>query len=337
MAKPTTTSRPFSEKHKGTHMNMTRKKALRHTNPTEIARLLRLSSRLADFAIKSTGVSVIDTMCSQKIDTLDFATQLEALLNNAEFSEKLGLINLRQFSNRLVSPPELIILALEIDFVSPMMLAGIPFWPLADINLLFNRCGAKWKTVRQLAELTSLSIAQLSLHVVEGRLPKITTRFFVPGWHEADLKLFLSQGDRLGIGGAGQYDIDNGRIYLILDAPEPLRTLDKTVAIHAFLGPTGHPVQLEDGRYGWVAEHLDEIRFRPNKSAELVKGNNDIRAGHAKEIRPRGQKSGAFANGNADMRARHAKKIKSRRRKSGQFVEVTDDMLIGLLSESTRK
>ena len=77
----------------------------------------------------------------------------------------------------------------------------------------------------------------------------------------------------------------------------------------AFFGPLGHPVQLDDERYGWVAEHLDEIRFRPNKSAEPVEGTDNRRAGHVKKIKPRP-------------------------RKSGGFVEVTDEMLIGLLEHA---
>ena len=201
------------------------------------------------------------------------------MLAKPRFSEKLGLISLRQLSHRMVSPPELLIAAKEIDFVAPLMFAGLPFWELERVNSLFDRCGKRWTTVRQLAERTSLTIPQISRLVIEGRLPKITARFFVPGWHEDDLKLFLSQRDWLGISAAGQFDIENGRIYPLLDSPSPWRALGRTAAFDAFMGQLGHPVQLADGSFGWVAEHMDEIRFRPKKSTGSVEATDEVQPG----------------------------------------------------------
>ena len=153
-------------------------------SPAEIALALGISLYLAEYAIRRTRVTCVLTAQGIRVDALEFSLQRDELLNCAEFSAELGLLNLRTLSALLCSPPELLTQAHEIGFPSALTLEGVPFWPADKINRLFSDCGDDWTLVPKLAQSPSLSIPQLSTMVINGNLPRIHPRNYVPGWQQ---------------------------------------------------------------------------------------------------------------------------------------------------------
>ena len=252
---------------------MTNSKKRTLLSPAEIALALGISLFLAEYAIRRTGVTCVLTAQGNRVDALEFALRLDELLNCAEFSAELGLLNLRTLSALLCSPPELIAQAHEIEFPSSVTLEGVLFWPAETINRMFAACGGDWTTVLMLAQWASMTVPQISTMVINGDLPRVKTRNFVPGWQQDELADFVEGVDFGTVAEAGDYDIEHGRIYELWDAPEPLRAVDARALAQAYKLEVGHPLLLADGSYGWVAEHVDQLVYPPkndDKSRHLT-------------------------------------------------------------------
>ena len=236
--------------------------------PSQIADALGISVPDANFAIKATGAVGVITTSGRKFDDADFASRLSEELRSQAFASALRLIDVMSLSERFVSPPELLAQAHTIGFVQPRLLGGIPFWNLDEVNRHLIPCAENWITPEKLAEWSSLTIPQITSLVINGDLPRIKPKCFLPGWDQSALASFIARMDINPVPEAGEYDVEHGRIYQLLDAPEPLRALDLMALQQAYFGQVGHPLLLDDGTFGWVAEHVHELIFPPRDSDE---------------------------------------------------------------------
>lgn len=253
---------------------MKSKRSKKVCNLSKIASLLGVPIELAEYAVECACLTPVITLAGRGINESEFAVHHDLMLNSPEYSKKMGMINLTSLSEMLASPKELLVAACAIGFPRPRLVDGVPFWNLADIESLIKSCGGDFIPVGELAKWASLSIAQLSEYVVIGVLPRILPLNFVPGWFRDDLTSFIAALDVNPIREAGQYDIDEGRIYHLHDAPAPLRAVDEKNAVrHAFQGPIGHPVRLADGEFGWVVEHVNQYIYccaEDDRSREML-------------------------------------------------------------------
>lgn len=240
---------------------MKNKKSNTVCSVSKIASLLGVTLELAEYSIKRAGLTPVITLSGPRVNEADFAVHHDLMLDSPDYAEKMAMLNLRSLSARLVSPPELLILACSIGFPRPRLIDGVPSWHQSDIESLIKSCGADFIPVEELAKCASLSIAQLSEYVVIGVLPRILPLNFVPGWYRDDLVRFFEVYEVNRIREASEYDIADGRIFYLHGAPTPLRAVDKNALLHAFQGPIGHPIRLADGEFGWVVEHVNEYIY----------------------------------------------------------------------------
>lgn len=239
---------------------------------SEIAEMVGQNIADTNYMIEIAGVVGVITKSGKKYDIADFATALTQVIRSGNYERPVGLIDLTSLADQLVSPIELLGQAQSIGFVQSKLLGGIQFWNTDELAKFTDDCDTGFITVRKLASWSSLTIPQLSTLVINEDLPRIKPRCFVPGWDTSALSTFLKRIDINPVCEASEFDVGEGRIYELLDAPEPLHALDAVALQQAYFGQVGHPLQLADGSFGWVAQHVNELIYGPrytNKDIQL--------------------------------------------------------------------